>query len=241
MSGSPGISTRRVERARERKGLHVVSDVPSEARPAAEIGTRLRVLQAAARLFRTRGYAATSLRDIASAAGLKAGSLYNHFASKEEIVTEILNIGVQTAFDRVKAAVERFSDDTPCPVVLRAAIAAHLTSLLGDDKFTSANIRIFAHVPPHVRDATLTLRHTYERYWFDLLKRCQGQEALTPGLDPKLVSMYLFGAMNWSLEWYRPGRHSIDELADDLVRVFLGGEAVAEAARSRRGRRSAGY
>ena len=217
-----------------------MSDAASEARPALPEAptTRLRVLQSAARLFRTRGYAATSLRDIASAAGLKAGSLYNHFASKEEIVTEILDMGVQSAFERVRAAVERFDERAPCRAVLHAAIVAHLTSLLGDDKFTSANIRIFAHVPPHVRDATLGLRHSYERYWFELLKRCQAQEALSGGLDPKLVSMYLFGAMNWSLEWYRPGRHSIEQLADDMVQLFLPG---ADEATARRGRRSAGY
>jgi len=195
-----------------------------KGRPAAtaeEPGTRLRILQSAARLFRTRGYASTSLRDIANAAGLKAGSLYNHFASKEAIVTDILNMGVQTVFDRVRAAVERLDDEAPCRELLRAAILAHLTCLLGEDNFTSANIRIFAHVPPHVRDTTLPMRHAYEAYWLDLLKRCRAQRVIPARLDAKVASMYLFGAMNWSLEWYRPGRHSVEQLADDLAALFL--------------------
>jgi AcrR family transcriptional regulator len=163
------------------------------AQAPAEPGTRQRVLMVAARLFRTQGYAATPLRDIASAAGMKAGSLYNHFSSKEEIVVEILNLGVQTAFDKVRASVERLGA-APCRTVLRAAIFAHLTCLLGEDNFTSANIRIFAHVPPHMRDATMSLRHGYERYWVEVLKRCAAEGALRPDIDPRMLSMFLFGA-----------------------------------------------
>lgn len=206
------------------------------AAPAEEPGTRLRILQSAARLFRTRGYAATSLRDIAKEAGLKAGSLYNHFASKEAIVTDILNLGVQTVFERVKAAIERFDDQAPCREVLRAAILTHLSCLLGEDNFTSANIRIFAHVPPHVRDATLPMRHAYEACWLELLKHCRAQKAIPAGLDARLASMYLFGAMNWSLEWYRPGRHSVAQLADDLATLFVTeprSSASEDAARAR--------
>ena len=211
---------------------------PSQA--PAEPGTRQRVLMVAARLFRTQGYAATPLRDIASAAGMKAGSLYNHFSSKEEIVVEILNLGVQTAFDKVRASVERL-DAAPCRTVLRAAIFAHLTCLLGEDNFTSANIRIFAHVPPHVRDATMTLRHGYERYWVEILKRCAAEGALKPDIDPRMLSMFLFGAMNWALEWYRPGRHSIAQLADELAALYVPAD-VAEAVKrpKRRALRVAG-
>lgn len=201
--------------------------------PPPEPGTRQRVLMVAARLFRTQGYAATPLRDIASAAGMKAGSLYNHFSSKEEIVVEILNLGVQTAFDRVRAGVERLGA-APCRTVLRAAVFAHLTCLLGEDNFTSANIRIFAHVPPHVRDATMTLRHGYERYWLDLFKRCVAEGALKPDIDVRMLSMFLFGAMNWALEWYRPGRHSIAQLADELVALYVPAEAAEPARRPKR-------
>jgi TetR/AcrR family transcriptional regulator, cholesterol catabolism regulator len=48
-----------------------------------------RILEAAARLFRDKGYSATSMRDLAGAVNLKASSLYNHIDSKEEILQEI--------------------------------------------------------------------------------------------------------------------------------------------------------
>jgi AcrR family transcriptional regulator len=186
-----------------------------------DLGTHQNILSCAARLFRTQGYAATSLRDIAAALDMKAGSLYYHFASKEEIVTEILNLGVRSAYESVRRGVSSLGEDAPCDQVLRAAIGAHLSSLLGPDNFTSANIRIFAHVPPHVRKATLPLRHEYERYWLGLLKRCAEAGRLRGEPDLPLLSMFLFGAMNWSLEWHKPARHGIEDLADGIAALFL--------------------
>jgi AcrR family transcriptional regulator len=194
-----------------------------------DLGTHQNSLRLAARLFRTQGYAATSLRDIAAALDMKAGSLYYHFASKEELVTELLDLGVRSAFESVRRSIEALGAGAPCERVLRAAIGAHLESLLGPDDFTSANIRIFAHVPPRVREATLPLRHEYERYWLGLLKRCAEAGRLSGESDLKLLSMFLFGAMNWSLEWYNPDRHGIEKLADEIAALFL-----APPARSRR-------
>src|SRR5947209_17027405 len=58
---------------------------PKPARTDRGGGTRRQILDQAARLLRTNGYASTSLRDIAAATGMKAGSLYYHFASKEAL------------------------------------------------------------------------------------------------------------------------------------------------------------
>src|SRR5271154_5122899 len=55
--------------------------------PKAQITRRL-ILEAAAALFREKGYAEVSLREIAQAAGMKTGSLYYHFESKESLVEE---------------------------------------------------------------------------------------------------------------------------------------------------------
>src|ERR1700730_13332090 len=66
-------------------------------------GTRRQILDQAARLLRTNGYASTSLRDIAAATGMKAGSLYYHFASKEEIAETVMAEGI----DLVRAAVKK--------------------------------------------------------------------------------------------------------------------------------------
>ncbi len=56
-------------------------------------GGRERLLKAATRLFATKGYAATSVRDIVSTAGITAPSLYHHFGSKEGLFLAILRVG----------------------------------------------------------------------------------------------------------------------------------------------------
>ncbi len=68
---------------------------------------RARIMDEAATSFLHQGYPATSLRHIANAVGMKAGSIYYHFASKEELLTEILIRGIsvmQTAFDDAERA-----------------------------------------------------------------------------------------------------------------------------------------
>ena len=200
--------------------------------------SRRHVLDCAARLFREHGYAAVSLRDIAAASGIKAGSLYYHFASKEEIVTEMLNIGVRTVFGEVRRSVEALGD-APGAGRIETAIRAHLRSIFEIDDYNGASIRIFGQVPPRVRDATLGERDAYERYWVELLEREVPKGALRPDIDRTLLRLFLFGAMNWALEWYKPsGKYGVEELARQLSEIILRGAGRAPEPASPRGRPS---
>ena len=62
--------------------------------------TRGDILAAAARLFRHEGYYATTMRDIAQESGIEAGSIYYHFGSKDQILSEVLDIGVRALHGR---------------------------------------------------------------------------------------------------------------------------------------------
>ncbi len=194
-------------------------------------GSRRIVLDGAARLFRLHGYAAVSMRDIAAACGIKAGSLYYHFQSKEQIVTEVLDTGVGTVFDQARRSVEALPPAAPLEQRLRAAIGAHLHALLELDDYTGANIRIFGHVPERVRKAALASRRQYEDWWRGLLARGEAEGAFAPGTDLRLLRLFLLGAMNWSLEWHKPGstdegRADVEDLADRLAAMALHGVAA---------------
>src|ERR1700751_5716162 len=67
--------------------------------------TRQQILDVAAKLFRARGYTEPSLREIGKQAGMKAGSLYYHFPSKEELATEVLRSACGGVHDAVGLAV----------------------------------------------------------------------------------------------------------------------------------------
>src|SRR5213593_3151200 len=88
--------------------------------------TRRRILDAVAAAFRREGYASVTLKDIAVRAGLQAGSLYYHFGSKEEIVENVLELGLDGVAAATREAVDTLGMDADPLARLRAAIPAHL-------------------------------------------------------------------------------------------------------------------
>jgi AcrR family transcriptional regulator len=190
--------------------------------PAAPQGRQL-ILDTAARLFRTGGYASTSLRDIAAEAGMKAASLYSHFSSKDAIVSEVLQIGVQRVFDHVRNTVDALPADVSPQLLLQAAIHSHLEGMLALQDYTSANIRIFGQVTATIREAHLPTRDTYERYWVSILARCAKCGPVDKRRDLRLARLFLIGAMNGTLDWFQGGAVSLKAVADELGELILNG------------------
>ena len=179
---------------------------------------RERILEAAATLFVGSGYAETSLRDIAATAGMKAGSVYYHFSSKDEIIEQVLREGmlaVERAFDDAVEAGDGLAPEAR----LRLHVAAHLAALFGHGAFTAAHVTMFHTVPDEVRDVVVPLRDAYEARWGALL------DELAPGVaSPSIARLMLLGAMNSAHEWYDPdGSQTVDELAADIVTQFWHG------------------
>ena len=185
--------------------------------------SRQLILEAAARLFREEGYAATSLRAIAKACDMKAGSLYYHFESKDKIVSEVLDLGVQRVFDAVRAAVDALPPEAGLAVTLHCAVETHLRALLLAHDFTSANIRIFGQVPAGVRATHRHLRRRYEQYWLGLLSRLQARSEIGGDCDLQRTVFFLFGAMNWATEWYDQNKSELTTVADDLANLVING------------------
>ena len=181
------------------------------------------ILDVAARLFREQGYGPVSLRKIAEAAGIKAGSIYYHFGSKDEIVVAILDAGIRAVHEKMRQAVLGHPDGAAAAAILRAAIKAHLRALLDVSDYSSANVRIFGQVPQSVRDANLPTRRAYEAEWDNLLTRLQRDDALRRNVDIRRLRLMLIGALNVTLEWFDPERGSVEALASTYADVFLNG------------------
>ncbi len=135
--------------------------------------TRKRILDAAAKLFRRHGYAAVSLRMIADGAKMKAGSVYYHFKSKDEIVANILNLGIERVHQAVEKSLLKAADDATVEELISKAVKAHLTSLHDHSNYTSANVRIYGQVPKSVQKKNLKVRGDYEALWDRILHRAQ--------------------------------------------------------------------
>lgn len=182
----------------------------------AKSGRRDDVLEAAAALFATKGYAATSIRDIAQLVGLMSGSLYYHFASKEEILLEAHAKGVAQVTDAVHNALS-CCPDTPWDRI-QAACRGHLTALLGPSPFSQVMTPQFPQsFEGPLRDVLLEQRDTYEQ----IFRRLVSDLALPPDVDAGLFRLSLLGALNWTLTWYRAdGDDSPEDIADNIVSIF---------------------
>lgn len=191
-----------------------------------EIDLREVLLRTTARLFQEKGYAAVSLRSIAAEVGVTTGSLYYYFSDKEEIVREILDTGHKRVHEDVVRAIDELGPRATRAAKIRAGVRAHIAALFEPGSFPAANIRIYAHVPEGLRNAVRPGRRAYERFWTELLSN---DATSTSQISARHLAMFLFGAANWTFEWHREGRETLDEIANDLANLFLGSEVPAQA------------
>jgi AcrR family transcriptional regulator len=212
-----------MDRAAKRAANEEAGGSSDRARPD---NARALILAAAARLFRERGYAETSLRDIAAVVGIKAGSIYYHFASKEEIATEVMNEGIRVVSDAVTGALTALPRSVKPPDRLRCAIDAHLSALLEASDFTSAHIRIYGYVPAEVRKAAAKTRAGYDGVWKSLLDELASSGHIRPETDRTLLRLAILGTLNWSLEWYDAEARSPREIAAVFFDIFARGALV---------------
>jgi len=144
---------------------------------------------------------------------MKAGSLYYHFASKDEIVIEVLNIGVSRVTEAVQKAVAALQADAPVGDVIDVSIHEHLRALHEMGDYTSANVRIFGQVPAVVRAAHKPTRRIYEEYWDTLLTKAVKSGDLHANADPHLMMALVISSLNATLEWFDPAKGPVDQVA----------------------------
>jgi TetR/AcrR family transcriptional regulator, cholesterol catabolism regulator len=179
-----------------------------------------RLLDEAARLFRTRGFEGTSMRDIARAVGMLPGSLYWHFETKEALLAAVYVKGVQQISGAVLVAVNKQEDPWQR---LEAACVAHLEAILHDDDYAQVVIRVRPADVPVVQESLVELRNGYEA----LFTRLVADLPLARGTDRRALRLMLMGAMNWSQTWYRPGgRFNPRSIARKFIALLRQGQEV---------------
>jgi AcrR family transcriptional regulator len=182
---------------------------------------RAALLDAAARLFDERGYHGTSIRDIAEATGVTPGAIYSHHASKARLLLAVYEEGIRRIVDGVEAGVARAS--TP-RARLVAAAEAHLETLLDGSAYASVVVRVLPRDVPEAEEELVRLRDGYERHFARLIDALPGMEARRR----RALRLALFGALNATQIWYRPGRgQGPRAIARRTVALMLGEEGEA--------------
>lgn len=188
--------------------------------------TRQRILDAAAAVFREQGYANARLSDIAERAGIQTGSLYYHFASREELVSEILRLGIETAWRHVRDALTTLPPTATPLDRLAAAIRAHTAAVLEISDYSSAQARIVGQVPPEVRQGHLADQRRYGAFWNELLNAAAAAGQIRADANRFVTRMLVLGALNWTAEWYDHGRGpSAAAVADQATALLIHGLA----------------
>lgn len=198
---------------------------PAEGVPAGSKSarTRQRILDSAARVFRQEGNTAR-LADIATAAGMQTGSLYYHFTGRDDLIEEVLRLGVERSWNHVRAELDSLPPEVGPAHRLEVAVRAHATAILELSDYSAANSRIFAVAAPEVRDRHYHLQQAYGAFFHQLIVEAVASGELRPGTDPNVVRMLVFGAMNFMPDWYRPdsGR-SAEQVIEELVTMVFRG------------------
>lgn len=182
--------------------------------------TRENILDAAAQVFRQKGFHGASMSAIADAVNLQKASLYHHVSSKQEILLALLDraLGMLTELIAKIAA-----QDIPADQKLRQMIRAYLVALADNSDLSS--VLLFEH---RSLDKKSHARHVPQRDKFEELWRNVINEGVRTKVfncpDSGIAVRALMGVMNWTLTWYRPeGDKSIEKVADEYADLFFHG------------------
>lgn len=170
------------------------------------------VLRSAARLFRRKGFRATTVREIARAAGILPGSLHYRYASKEEILVALMEQGMEQVAACVRA---RMASSNDAIERLRLALGEHVRLLLSNNDAVFVLLNEWRSLTGTARIKVIELRDRYEALWDEILADAVATGRFRAMVDIKLVRLLGFGAINWVAQWYKAnGRYSPEEIAD---------------------------
>jgi AcrR family transcriptional regulator len=183
-----------------------------------DAGRRGQLIRESARLFREKGYEATSVRDIAAATGLQSGSWVYHFKTKQDILAAVMEEGLQRALERIEAIGR---NQLPPREQFRALLRAHLDTILapGQD-FIPVLLYEWRSLEAKSRPRVVALQRRYEAVWEKVIAQLRRSgDWVQPTRVDRLL---MFGALNWMAHWYRlDGPFDVAELADEAERFFL--------------------
>ncbi|MFP5284621.1 MAG: TetR/AcrR family transcriptional regulator [Thermoanaerobaculia bacterium] len=161
------------------------------------------IVEAASRVFRSRGLHAAGMRDIAAELGMAVGNLYYYFRDKEDLLAYVQ----ESALSRLLEMAARVQAlDLPVDGKLRLLLEEHVVALNDPEEGTPGSL---AHLEVEAlgeerRPAVLARRDEYEQIVRSLVEEGM-DEGMFRRADPKVASLALLGSVNWTVKWFRPG------------------------------------
>ncbi len=176
----------------------------------------------AARVFYEKGYDGASMQDIAEAVGLTKAGLYHHVGSKDRLLFEIMNYGMDILDETVLQEVKSIADPRD---KLRKTIAGHIDLIV---RARDQEITVILHENRSLKGALRKKINARKRQYIDYLENliAEVQAASGPGprVAPRIAAFALLGMVNWLYQWFDPeGPIKQKELAESYVDFFFRG------------------
>lgn len=195
---------------------------------------RVELVNAAARLFRRKGFDGTSTRDIATAVGMHSGSPFYHFKSKGALLHAVMDEGMRAAIAAQTVALKaNASSPAEATALLTVLIRNHFDVLLGPGSdFIPVMLYESRSITAKQRASLAKLQSDYESVWEPVLVALSNEGKLNAPV--KLARLLIFGALNWSVQWYDAKKGaSLDELTAAAMALFIGASPIAKATRKK--------
>lgn len=181
-------------------------------------GRRAIILNTAAKLFAEKGFDRTSMRDIASHAGLLPGSVYHHFTSKAELFLITHKEGFKAVMKQLRDATSEGTDPWER---LTKALSVNIDCMVGDStplqRLTGQSLAMNDH--PELRGQLKPYRKAHE----DVIRQLIDDLPLPEDSDRTLLRLTLLGASNWVFVWYREGDKTPQEIAHGMIKMLRNG------------------
>lgn len=178
------------------------------------------LINTAAQLFKQKGFASTSMRDLAAEFGMEAASLYHHIKSKDELLEVIcfdLADKLTTAITEVNDIYFNAEDK------LRMAIKNHVEILTKNIHFYTVFIQDWRHLTEPKLSEFMALRDAYEHGMRVIVQEGKNED-IFDDVDEKFAALTILSTLNWINEWYSPtGKMNAEQIAQKLSDFILGG------------------
>ncbi len=178
------------------------------------------ILNTAAFLFKERGYASTSMRDIAAKLNMEAASLYHHIKSKEEIL-EIICFGMAQKF--LNPVLEVNDIYFNAEEKLRMAIKNHVHNITSNQEQSAVFLNEWRCLAEPALTDFKELRNHYENEFTHIIESGINENVFE-AVDHKFAALSILGSLNWINQWYNPaGKMNSDEISLKIGDFILGG------------------
>jgi|WetSurSiteA1Bulk_404760.scaffolds.fasta_scaffold49515_2 TetR/AcrR family transcriptional regulator, cholesterol catabolism regulator len=183
--------------------------------------TMAKLIKASVDLFSTRGFKATSVRDIAKAMNMSMAGIYNYFPTKEALFFYIFDRTITAAKKRLIAVTDL---DLPPIERFRLLLKTHFTAIgthlkeskltfLGDEYFTQEN-----------RDKSRRYQVEIMALYLKEIDRLKKAGCISLSQPSSILALNIFGMLNWFIRWYRPeGKLSLEQVIDHIINFILKG------------------